>query len=100
MSDEELLAMVILVIAGCTTLTRLGMAWINRSASGRDAGARAATPAPEMEARLARIEHAVESIAVEVERVSENQRFATRLLSERAPAAGDAVRTREVTHAH
>ena len=36
------------------------------------------------DARLARLEHAVDAIAVEVERISEGQRFTTRLLSERA----------------
>ena len=36
------------------------------------------------DARLKRIEHAVEAIAVEVERISENQRFTTKLLSERS----------------
>lgn len=36
------------------------------------------------EARLARIEQAVEAIALEVERISEGQRFTTRLLSEQA----------------
>lgn len=34
------------------------------------------------EARLARIEQAVEAIALEVERISEGQRFTTKLLSE------------------
>lgn len=38
---------------------------------------------PEVLQRLAAIENAVESIAVEVERVSEGQRFTTKLLSER-----------------
>jgi hypothetical protein len=37
------------------------------------------------EARLERIEQAVDSIAIEVERISENQRFTTKLLSERTP---------------
>jgi hypothetical protein len=36
------------------------------------------------EARLARIEQAVEAIALEVERISEGQRFTTKLLSEQA----------------
>ena len=35
--------------------------------------------------RLARMEAGIESVAVEVERISEGQRFTTRLLSERAP---------------
>jgi hypothetical protein len=45
--------------------------------------------APELDARLTRIEQAVEAISIEVERVSEGQRFTTKLLSERAaePAA-------------
>jgi hypothetical protein len=34
--------------------------------------------------RLARMEQAVEAIAIEIERVSEGQRFVTKLLSERA----------------
>ena len=36
------------------------------------------------EARFARLEEAVESIAIEIERISEAQRFSTRLLTERA----------------
>jgi hypothetical protein len=41
------------------------------------------------EQRIVRIEQAVDSIALEVERISEGQRFTTRLLSERAaPASG------------
>jgi hypothetical protein len=39
------------------------------------------------DARLARLEIAVESIAVEVERISEGQRFTTRLLNEQAQRA-------------
>ena len=43
----------------------------------------AETPPPEVLARLERIEQAVESIAVEVERISEGPRFTTKLLAER-----------------
>lgn len=42
---------------------------------------------PALEARLDRIEHAVEAIAIEIERMGEGQRFVTRLLSERAAAS-------------
>ena len=38
----------------------------------------------EMTERLSRMESAIETVAVEVERISEGQRFTTRLLSERA----------------
>ena len=42
----------------------------------------------EVTARLERMEQAIDSIAVEVERISEGQRFTTKLLAERtAPAA-------------
>ena len=44
---------------------------------------RQAETAPSVtEARLARIEQAVDAIALEVERISEGQRFTTKLLSE------------------
>jgi hypothetical protein len=47
------------------------------------------TPADvERDQRLARIETAVETMAVEIERISEGQRFVTRLLAERERPAG------------
>ncbi len=48
------------------------------------------------EARLERIEQAMDAIAIEVERISENQRFTTKLLSERAgiPRSPDALISR------
>ena len=63
---------------------------------------------PELAMRLDRIESMVETVAVEVERLSEGQRFTTRLLSERAaqpvvqaaPVALPVERViNEVTHA-
>ncbi len=50
-----------------------------------ESGAQQAPPALHgVEERLDRIERSVESIALEVERVSEGQRFVTRLLAEKA----------------
>jgi hypothetical protein len=46
---------------------------------------KAVPPSPELTNRLDRIEQAVEAIAVEVERVSEAQRYSARLLTERLP---------------
>jgi len=40
----------------------------------------------EISARLAHLEQSVDAIAVETERISEGQRFTTKLLSDRAPA--------------
>jgi hypothetical protein len=38
---------------------------------------------PELAARVARVEQIVEATAIEIERISEGQRFTTRLLSEK-----------------
>lgn len=43
-----------------------------------------ASSSPETNERLERLEHGVDAIAIEIERVSEGQRFVTRLLSEAA----------------
>jgi hypothetical protein len=49
---------------------------------------------PEIAARLERMEHAIDSIAIEVERIAEGQRFTTKLLAERnnSPLQGVAER--------
>jgi hypothetical protein len=46
------------------------------------------TVPPELVARLERIEQAVDAVAIEIERISEGQRFTTKLLAERV---GDAA---------
>ena len=48
----------------------------------------------DLAARLDRIERAVESVAVEVERISEGQRFVTKVLADR----GDAVKLPPMQH--
>jgi hypothetical protein len=45
---------------------------------------------PELASRIERMEHAIDSIAIEVERISEGQRFTTKLLADRNNA--DAAR--------
>ena len=46
---------------------------------------------PEVIQRLERMEQAIDAIAVEVERISEGQRFTTKLLSEQPGAEGARV---------
>ena len=41
--------------------------------------------------RLARLEQSMDAVAVEIERISEGQRFVTKLLSEKAPALPETV---------
>jgi hypothetical protein len=54
----------------------------------------ATPPAPEIPPqRLERLEHAVDAIAIEIERVSEGQRFMTKVMSERPPAAISAIKS-------
>jgi hypothetical protein len=52
------------------------------------------TVPPEVAARLERMETAIDSIAIEVERISENQRFTTKLLSERGEGKAEIPRLR------
>lgn len=65
---------------------------IERGATGR-----ATSSMPnEVAARLERMEHAIDAIAVEVERISEGQRFTAKLLAARADVerpAGAVART-------
>ncbi len=55
-----------------------------RALVNRRASAQAALPPREVTERLQRIESAVDAMAVEVERISEGQRFVTKALSERS----------------
>ncbi|HVZ49528.1 MAG TPA: hypothetical protein VG916_12145, partial [Gemmatimonadaceae bacterium] len=74
---EWILAMTTVTIAGASLFM------VARAVSRRIEGAneKAAAPPPDVLARLDRIEAGVEAIALEVERITENQRFVTQLLS-------------------
>ena len=50
---------------------------------------------PEVTSRLERIEQAVDAIAIEVERISEGQRFTTKLLTERSASGNRESGNRE-----
>ncbi len=50
---------------------------------------------PELQQRLEHMEQAIDSIAVEVERISEGQRFTTKLLADRNPEAHAALSASE-----
>ena len=69
-------------------------AWARRLEGGAD---RSPAFDAEAQARLERMEAAIETMAIEIERISEGQRFTTKLLSERgvpreaAPMPGSAL---------
>ncbi|MEP6492186.1 MAG: hypothetical protein ABJF01_05890 [bacterium] len=54
----------------------------------------AAAQSSSVDDRLARLEQAVEAIAIEMERVGEGQRFLTKVLAERMPALTDGTAPR------
>lgn len=81
--DGSEIALVAIVLGiGSGLLFPLVRAWARRLES------RGTTTLPlqHLEDRLDRIERSVEAIALEVERVSEGQRFVTKLLVEKAPS--------------
>jgi len=60
----------------------LGMALIKVYSRKIDGEAKNSRVPEDVSYRLERIEHAIEAMAIEVERITEGQRFTTRLLSE------------------
>lgn len=93
---EQILVFAGIVIAmGCATSVAHGILkrWRTKPAElGRDVSA----SLNDISQRLARLEQAMDATAVEIERISEGQRFTTKLLFERsggqAPAAPDPSR--------
>lgn len=71
------------IIFGTTSATILSLARMRIKATQQ----RGRVSDPHLEDRIERIEQAVDAIAVEVERMSESQRFTARLLAERLPAS-------------
>jgi hypothetical protein len=76
---------VIIPIAGMATavLLVLGIPFVRALTRRWDRDAAQPKVPPEVVARLERIEQAVDAVAIEVERISEGQRFTTKLLSDR-----------------
>jgi hypothetical protein len=66
------------VVIGIGCLTKLLVVWMHRRRPSSDG-------LEDLTQRLARIEQIVDTTAVEVERISEGQRFTSRLLAERHP---------------
>ena len=80
MSDNEMIVALAGMAMTFGTLVLIVRAWASRHRSSPG------TSIEPLMDRLIRIEQTLDAIAIEVERVSEAQRFATRLLAEREPA--------------
>ncbi len=86
---------IIIPIAGMTMIVALalGVPFVRALARRWERESGQPSLPRDVEARLERIEQAVDAVAVEVERISEGQRFTTRLLTERAAEATATKRT-------
>jgi hypothetical protein len=84
-------ASAVMLLGVCATVASSVVAISRAYVRGIEAKRNASLPdtSPEVQARMTRIEQAVDAIAIEVERMSEGQRFTTKLLAERL---GDASR--------
>jgi len=84
MDPADAFVAIILITSIAYTVVSVTKLLIGRRASQKPAD-------PLADARLARLEHAVDAIALEIERISEGQRFTTKLLSEQARQKEDAA---------
>jgi hypothetical protein len=83
---ESIAAVTVVGFAGSTVFV------LARAVARRIEGKANVTAAitPDTQARMERMERTLESVSIEIERISESQRFLTRLLAERErPALGD-----------
>jgi len=76
--------MVPIVMFICVAVTTIGFPVAKAYARRLDREPREPSVPPELQSRLERMEQALDSIAIEVERISEGQRFTTKLLAERS----------------
>ena len=80
---------IIIIIAVLATIALMAIGIPIARAVVRRMDHRSAQPAltPGLESRFERLEQAVEAVAIEVERISEAQRYSAKLLTERLPKA-------------
>ena len=80
MDPARMIVAIVVIVAVTTTFRTVFATFFSRRAYRAEDHATASLA----DSRLSRLEQAVDAIAVEVERISEGPRFATRLLSEQA----------------
>ena len=72
-----------IIAISCAPIIAIGVPIARAYARRLESKPAAAIP-PDVAARLERMEQAIDTIAVEVERISEGQRFTTKLLADRS----------------
>jgi hypothetical protein len=83
---EVVIVPVVFLFPTVAIMTRMFLKHREKMASLQAPAARS----QESDDRMARLEQAVEAIAIEVERISESQRFLTKVLTDKALPSGDA----------
>ncbi len=83
--SEIIVVPVVFAIPAIVLVVRMSLRHKEKMASLNSDGGRSL----EIEARLERIEQAVDAVALEMERIGEGQRFVTKLLAERPTAISD-----------
>jgi hypothetical protein len=85
MESGHIAAIAIASIIACTIgISAIAQAWLSARSRGENLqGGSLPKRLDALEERLYRLEHAIDSVAVEVERGSEAQRFTAKLLAER-----------------
>ncbi|MEO8909226.1 MAG: hypothetical protein ABI408_03240 [Gemmatimonadaceae bacterium] len=80
--DDPAKVIITLSLFGSVAYSIKAIAWAVVAHKKEEARLESESVTPLSDARLARIEQSVDAIAFEVERISEGQRFTTKLLSE------------------
>jgi len=88
MSRYDMIVAIMGQVCGTVLIITIATLWFRRR---KDTGTFPRDVAQRLEQRLTEMQQSVDAVAVEVERISEGQRFTTKLLAERGIAAGDAV---------
>ncbi len=87
-SGQIFMIVIVGLITACVTLTMFAQAWAE--SRKRTGGVNSPLRLDAIEARLVRMEETIDSVAVEMERIAEGQRFTAKLLAERASPAAPA----------
>lgn len=82
MSDNEMVVAIVSMAMGVGALGTLAWAYVERLKVKR--GRSAPPELQSIDERLSRMENAIDTMALEVERIAEGQRFTTKLLSDKA----------------
>lgn len=88
--DPDMVVGMSFVLAMCFVLP-LSIAWAKRIWRGRSPAV-TSQKVDELAPRMERLEHAVDAIAIEIERIAEGQRFVTKIFTERPAASSPAQR--------